>query len=182
MQTLLQHCLISCFKQILRRWFFFILIINQKWLFQPRYTWYWDDRGYIVKKKYRKPEIPPISWFYETGGISPSPRKDKNVPQTITVDVGKSTQDAKIDLREIVHEGPEDGDADTEAEETRRTQTESAIGIFSSRSSGFTDIFKFLEMLDSSHIHLLQSLEISQFNIPISNQFSKKISCLIVMP
>ena len=135
MQTLLQHCLISCFKQILRRWFFFILIINQKWLFQPRYTWYWDDRGYIVKKKHRKPEIPPISWFYETGGISPSPRKDKNVPQTIAIDVGKISPRKDPDESE----DPEDGDAET-AEETRRSQNESAIGNFL-RSSGYSDIF-----------------------------------------
>ena len=87
-----------------------------------------------MKKKHRKPEIPPISWFYETGGISPSPRKDKNVPQTIMVDVGKNLQDPDES------EDPEDGDAETKAEETRRSQNESAIGNFL-RSIGYSDIF-----------------------------------------
>ena len=94
---------------------------------KPRQSWYWDDRGYIVKKKHRKPEIPPISWFYETGGISPSPRKDKVVPKIVEVDVGKSPNEERVDLREVLHE---DEDADTEIAETRRSHHESAIGNF----------------------------------------------------
>lgn len=101
---------------------------------KPRQSWYWDDRGYIVKKKYRKPEIPPISWFYETGGISPSPRKDKTGPKIVAVDVKKGPEEAQIDIREILHENPEDEDVDTECEEIRRSRHESAIAC---RNAGF---------------------------------------------
>ena len=94
---------------------------------KPRQSWYWDDRGYIVKKKHRKPEIPPISWFYETGGISPSPRKDKVVPKIVEVDVGKSPNEERLELREVLHE---DEDANTEIAETRRLHHESEIGNF----------------------------------------------------
>lgn len=82
----------------------------------------------MVRKKNRKPEIPPISWFYETGGISPSPRKDKNIPKIIAVDVGRP-EEGQIDLREILHENQEDEDLDTECEENRRSRHESAIGM-----------------------------------------------------
>lgn len=83
----------------------------------------------MVRKKNRKPEIPPISWFYETGGISPSPRKDKNIPKIIAVDVGRP-EEGQNNLRDILHENPEDEDLDTECEENKRSRHESAIGRF----------------------------------------------------
>ena len=94
----------------------------------------------MVRKKNRKPEIPPISWFYETGGISPSPRKDKNIPKIIAVDVGRP-EEGQIDLREILHENQEDEDLDTECEENRRSRHESAIGTLKINQVTFIKTF-----------------------------------------
>ena len=71
---------------------------------KKRLSFYWNERGILKVKRdkqavTRKAEIPPRSWFYESGGISPIPVYMPNLDQVIVdLNSGQDTE-AEIEFR-----------------------------------------------------------------------------------
>ena len=79
-----------------------------------RKSFFWNSRGILKVKKRNKqiirpPELPPVSWFYESGGISPIPVHMPNLSEVI------------VELNENEETVPDEFEASDDEKERKNT-------------------------------------------------------------